>query len=248
MQQLWEREVRKMSEKQLCRHQGQQRRSGRRCSRHRSRDSPAAHGKDCGDTCFPHAAHQRPQCSRYPHCSPWRTSCRSRWRCPEVCCGLWSGVHTGEGFLAGHVAYGEPMLEKSIPEGLYSMTGTHVEAVFEGLQVHRKDPCWNSLWRTVSHRKDFTLEQFTKDWVPWEGPHAGAGEDSEEEGASETKCYELTATPIPHLSCTTWRGGCRGVRSEGEKQPKKNRGEEVEGRWFYFIFCFSLSYSIFNWQ
>jgi len=28
--------------------------------------------------------------------------------------------------------------------------------------------------------------------------HAGAGEECEEEGAAETTCDELTATPIPH--------------------------------------------------
>jgi len=35
-----------------------------------------------------------------------------------------------------------------------------------------------------------------KDCIPWEGQHTGAGEEGEEEGAA--KCYELTATPIPH--------------------------------------------------
>jgi len=37
-----------------------------------------------------------------------------------------------------------------------------------------------------------------EDCLPWEGPHAGAGEESEEEGAAETMCDGLTATPIHH--------------------------------------------------
>ena len=32
---------------------------------------------------------------------------------------------------------------------------------------------------------------------PWEGPHAGAEEQCEEEGAAETTCDEQTTTPIP---------------------------------------------------
>jgi len=43
-----------------------------------------------------------------------------------------------------------------------------------------------------------TLGQFVKSCSPWEGPLDGAGEEHEEEGASETTCDELTATPIPH--------------------------------------------------
>ncbi|KAK4810855.1 hypothetical protein QYF61_008827 [Mycteria americana] len=42
-----------------------------------------------------------------------------------------------------------------------------------------------------------TLEKFVKDCLLWEGPHDGAGEDHEEEEVAETKCYELTVTPIP---------------------------------------------------
>jgi len=42
------------------------------------------------------------------------------------------------------------------------------------------------------------LQKFTEDCVPWEGPHARAGEECEEEGAVETICDELTATAVPH--------------------------------------------------
>ena len=49
------------------------------------------------------------------------------------------------------------------------------------------------------------LDQFVKDYVLWKEIHAGAGEESEDEGAAETKNYELTSIPIPHppaLSCS----------------------------------------------
>ncbi|KAK4821436.1 hypothetical protein QYF61_020019 [Mycteria americana] len=42
------------------------------------------------------------------------------------------------------------------------------------------------------------LEKFVEDCLLWVGPLAGAGEESEEEGAAERTCHELTATPIPH--------------------------------------------------
>ena len=48
------------------------------------------------------------------------------------------------------------------------------------------------------------MEKFVEDCLLWEGPHAGAGKEwtrsppPEEEGAAETTCDELTATPIPH--------------------------------------------------
>lgn len=43
------------------------------------------------------------------------------------------------------------------------------------------------------------LEQIMN-YVPWERLHAASEEQHEEEGAAETKCYELKSTPIPlHL-------------------------------------------------
>jgi len=39
----------------------------------------------------------------------------------------------------------------------------------------------------------------------WEGLNAGAGEEHEEEGVAEIKCYELTTKPISHPLCTVWR-------------------------------------------
>jgi len=36
-----------------------------------------------------------------------------------------------------------------------------------------------------------------EDCLLWEGPHNGAGEECEEEGAAETTCDELTTISIP---------------------------------------------------
>jgi len=52
-----------------------------------------------------------------------------------------------------------------------------------------------------------TLQQFMGNCLPWEGLHDGAGQSvrsppSEEEGAAETTCEELTTTPIPHPPVT----------------------------------------------
>ena len=67
---------------------------------------------------------------------------------------------------------------------------------------------YGSLWEGP------TLEQFMKDCIP----HAGAGEDCEEEGVAETKHYELSATSIPKtLHCLQVGGGGRRVRNEGLK-------------------------------
>jgi len=51
-----------------------------------------------------------------------------------------------------------------------------------------------SLWeRPIS-------EKLMKGCLLWVGPHARAGEECEDEGVAEMKCYELTVTSIPHSS------------------------------------------------
>jgi len=66
------------------------------------------------------------------------------------------------------------------------------------------DPCWNSLFlKDCTAWEGPTLGQFVENCLPWKGPHAGAGADgekssSEEEGATETTCDELTTAPVPH--------------------------------------------------
>jgi len=83
-----------------------------------------------------------------------------------------------------------------------------------------------------------------KNCLPWEGPHAGAGEECEEsppeeEGAADTTCDELTIAPIPHAPAML---GCgRGKEFVTEVEPGKKGG--VGGRFFKIWVYFSLSYS-----
>lgn len=55
-----------------------------------------------------------------------------------------------------------------------------------------RNPHLQQLLKNCSLWERLTLEQLVKGHVLWEGPHAWAGEESEEVGAAETKCYELT--------------------------------------------------------
>lgn len=52
-----------------------------------------------------------------------------------------------------------------------------------------------------------TLEQFDRDYIPWQGSHTTAGSCGEEE---VTKCYELTAAPISQYPVPL--GGLMGKR------------------------------------
>ena len=54
-----------------------------------------------------------------------------------------------------------------------------------------------------------TLEKFAEDCTSWEAPNDGTGEQCEEQGAADTKCYGLTTTPVP-------------------QPPEPLRGKEVE--------------------
>jgi len=92
----------------------------------------------------------------------------------------------------------------------------------------KMDPPWEVL----------TLEKFMEDCLLWDGPHAGAAEECEEEVAAETICDELTVTPIP---CP------RHVLLPGERRQRNWEWswaweEGVVKIWFYF----SLSYSNFS--
>jgi len=73
------------------------------------------------------------------------------------------------------------------------------------------------LWRTVSCERDLTLEQGKSVRSP----------PPEEEGAAETKCDELTITPIPRPPALL---GGRRERNRTEPEPGKKGG--VEGRCF----------------
>ncbi|KAK4806915.1 hypothetical protein QYF61_012636 [Mycteria americana] len=75
------------------------------------------------------------------------------------------------------------MLEQSVPEGLHPVERTHAGPVLEELQ-----PVGRAHVGEICEGLDCLL---------WKGPHAGAGEECEEEGVAETMCDELTTTPIP---------------------------------------------------
>lgn len=68
--------------------------------------------------------------------------------------------------------------------------------------------------------------------LPWEGPHVGAQEECEEEGAAETMSDELTTSFIPCPSFVTW-----AVEEESKFKPRKNREEKG-----ILKFCFSSHY------
>jgi len=106
--------------------------------------------------------------------------------------------------------------------------GTHAEQFVKN----------GSLWEGLA------LMRFTEDFLPWEGPHAGVGEECEEsspeeEAAAETMCDELTTVPTPCPPVLLGGRRQRKIRSEVEPG-KKGR---VGGRCFKICFYFSLSYS-----
>ena len=91
-----------------------------------------------------------------------------------------------------------------------------------------KDLNWRKSWGADPRGRDPTLEQGKSVRSP----------PPEEEGAAETTCDELTATPIPvPLRC--WQGGGRGIGSKAEPGKKG----EVGGRCVFKIrFYFASSY------
>jgi len=76
-----------------------------------------------------------------------------------------------------------------------------------------------------------TLQKLVEDCLPWEGPHAGPREKHEEEGAAETTCDELTATPFPVPLCCSGGGG-REIGSEVEPGKKGQVGGRCFEIWF----------------
>jgi len=95
------------------------------------------------------------------------------------------------------------------------MVWNHVGAVLQEL-LSVGSPHWISLRRTKYCGKD-----------------AGAREEYEEEGSAETKCYELTAAPVPHTP-----------------EPFRMRRSKMRGgrKVFSACFLFLLLYNVFNWQ
>lgn len=71
--------------------------------------------------------------------------------------------------------------------------------------------------KNSSPRERLTWEQLTKDCILWEGLQTGPGKECKDEGAAETKCYELTTAHIPWLPVPLGREGDRRIRNEGGK-------------------------------
>lgn len=117
-------------------------------------------------------------------------------------CSPWREAHIGAGDLAGAAARGGPRLEQCAPDGW-------TRGIDPYLEQFLKSCCLLAM-----------PHQFSKDCIPWEGPHVGAKEESDREGTSETKHYRLTTTLTPLFPCTA-------------------QGEEVgEGGWREGIFGF----------
>jgi len=92
----------------------------------------------------------------------------------------------------------DPTPEQVMPEGGCDATGSPRWSRFAGRACDPVgDPHWSSSRRAVSHGRDPTLGQFMESCLLWEGPHAGAGAEREEEGVAEPTRDGLTAAPTP---------------------------------------------------
>jgi len=136
----------------------------------------------------PPADHGGPRWSRYPPAARGGTHVRSGG-CPEEAVTLWK-ARTGAGSWQDLWTHRErsPFWSRSSVRTC-DPTG---------------DPHWSNLFLNLW--EGLTLEHFMKNCVLWEGPHAGAGEECEEEGAAEITRYELTTTSFhhPHLQLLGW--------------------------------------------
>jgi len=170
----WRERSETMWKKQLCSHQGQWRRRGRRCSKCQSRESSLA------------ARDERPWWGRLSPCSPWRSTAEQ-----ISTCSPWKGPHAGAGGCLKEAVTpwgthaGAACSWRTAPHGKDPRWGSLWRAA-----AHGKGSLWKSLWRTVSRERDLMQEQGKSVRSP---PH-------DEQGAADTMCDELTITPIPRPS------------------------------------------------
>ena len=164
----------------LCRHQSKWRRRGKKCSRHWSRDSPAACEEDHGEAgCLP-AALGDPRWSIYPPAAHRGPSATADGH-PKETVTLWEAC-TGVGSCQDLWTHGERSPRCSRFAG----------RTCDPMRTHTEAAC---SWRTAPYEKRLTLEQFVKSCslrkglmldnlvekcLLWEGPHAGAEEECEE--------------------------------------------------------------------
>ena len=150
---------------------------GRRCSRCRSRDSPAARGEDHGEADCPPAAQGAPRGSRSlpaaqggPHAGAGG--------CPKEAVTLWEA-------RAGAASWQElrPHGERSPRWSRFSGRTCDPVGDPRWSSVCLKDcmswkgPTLEQLMKNCSLWEGLTLEKFMEDCVLWERPHAGAGEE-----------------------------------------------------------------------
>jgi len=84
-----------------------------------------------------------------------------------------------------------------------------------------------SLWEGLM------LENFMEDCLLCVGPHSGAGEESEEEGAAGTMYDELTSP------CVIWGEKVEKIGNEAEPRKKGGVGRKCFKIWLYFLLHYS---------
>jgi len=79
------------------------------------------------------------------------------------------------------------------------------------------------------------LVKFEEDFLLWEGPHTGAGEESEEGGAAKTTCDEPTTTGIPRLPAPLRGEDAENLGVKLSLGLREGWGEDVFKICFYFL-------------
>lgn len=106
--------------------------------------------------------------------------------CGEVCGGAGCPLQSTEVHSRDPPAYhGVPMVEEFVPEGLGPAEEAHVGTV-PRIAACRRNACWRSSWKTASNGKDPTLKQ----------GKSVRSLPTEEEGAAETTCDEVTKPSV----------------------------------------------------
>ena len=133
-------------------------------------------------------------------CSPWRRPWWFRLSYCAACGGPCAGA--GGDALREAEAHGEPTQEQAPRRGGGPWRGP-CRSRFSGrvCGLRKTHAGGISSWRTALHGKDQCRRRFVQDSILWEGLHAGAVEECEEEGAADTKLsgmnWPQSLFPIP---------------------------------------------------